>query len=250
MTITGTPLRLIDEGLNCSYFSTVNGNIVVSLTICVFKNPYCAYLDFLPEGEFGLLVEELSPGRALRQLEDTAGAKLSPELQEQTHLNGELLKLTFNHFDILRPIRQIQRAHLTVSQTTEIPQQSIGRVKAKANTISLNSEQAFAQYPIEFTATEPFQLYVKFKTIASSGLLLALVSNSSTTTGTLEIVASLELIRGKIRYRFGQTTVIAPDSTKKKRQLNDLKWHTISIKEVSMSFLKLSVNAIRLMLIP
>jgi hypothetical protein len=154
---------------------------------------------------YGLVVEELSPGRALRQIEDTTGSMLSPESQEQAKLEGELLKLTYNQFDVLRPIRQIQRAHQAVQQTTT-PQTPIQRSKPKPNTISLNSEHAFAQYPIEFIASEPFSLFVKFKTIASSGLLLALVTNSSSTTGKFEIVASLELIRGKIRYRCGQVT--------------------------------------------
>lgn len=189
-------------------------------------------LDFLPDGDFGLVVEDLSPGRALRQIEDTTGSLLSPESQESSQLDGELLKLTYNQFDVLRPIRQIQRAHQAVQQTTT-PQTPVQPTKQKASTISLGSEHAFAQYPIEFGSSEPFRLSVRFKTIASSGLLLALVTNTSSTVGKYEIVASLELIRGKIRYRFGQTTVIAPDSSKKKRALNDLKWHSISIQEVN-----------------
>jgi hypothetical protein len=185
----------------------------------------CIFLDFLPEGEFGLLVEELSPGLPLRQIENTDGMPI--DQQEEYRLNGQLLKLTYNQFDILRPIRQLKGALL---QTTTSAR-STSRLK-KVNTISLNNENSFAQYQLEMRTIELFSLYVKFKTIASSGILFALVSNSSTTTGTYEIVVSLELIRGKIRYRFGQTTVIAPESTRKKRVMNDLKWHAISIREV------------------
>ncbi|KAI6199486.1 Neurexin-1 [Aphelenchoides besseyi] len=201
------------------------------MKILTFLDGKWEHSHFLPESDTQLLIEELSPGRALRAIEEVAGTAESTESQERYALSGELLKLTINQHDILRPIKQALHSRFAIAfSTTQSSSAERGR-KPKQNTISIGTERGFAQYAIQFSATDPFHLSLKFKTLASSGLLLVLVTNVTSPVGKHEVLASLELVRGKIRYRFGQTTVVAPDSSSRRRTLNDLKWHTISIQQ-------------------
>ena len=115
--------------------------------------------------------------------------------------------------------------------------------------ISLTSERGYAQYAANFggnggggdgSGAAAFRLSLRFKTLAPSGLLVALISNeTSTSGGELEVLAALELVRGRIRYRFGRrTSIVVPaigggsGGNTRRRPLNDLRWHTISVEQV------------------
>nr|UQE85392.1 neurexin-like protein [Bursaphelenchus xylophilus] len=195
--------------------------------LLLFLDGKWEHSHFLPENDMSLVIHDVAPGQALRQVIDV---NVNPPLElftEKQKPSGDILKLTFNQYDILDKIRT-DNADIAppMSYTTISPNK--GRLKQ--NAISFETEKGFAQFNANFRTNADFKLSIKFKTIAHNGLLLALVNNETTKIGEHNILLSVEMIRGRLRYRFGQTTVLLPAGDKK---MNDMKWHTISIEEDS-----------------
>ncbi|CAD5223275.1 unnamed protein product [Bursaphelenchus okinawaensis] len=180
---------------------------------------------FLPESDMSLLIHDIAPGQAFQQILDV---NVNPPLElftERLKPSGDLLKLTFNQYDVLEKVRAdnnditVPFEHTTISSKAR---------KVKQNSVNFETEKGFAQFYANFQNNNDFKLAVKFKTITTNGLILALVNNETTPIGEHNILLSVEMIRGRLRYRFGQTTLVFPESNKR---LNDMKWHSVHIEK-------------------
>ncbi|KAI1728069.1 laminin G domain-containing protein [Ditylenchus destructor] len=219
----------------------------------------------------GIYIEEISIGRALRRIDSKIGGELSDESQERSSFDGELVTLSFNHYDVLQDTRKLFSV-IKSHELDDIPKQheaeflpARNRNKASpANTVSFESTLGHAYFSSRrvMETAGSFRISFRMKTLASAGLLFVMLNDDNYLDGQENTrygeFTAVELFQARIRLTIGYWTngagrrrlnieqVVTPmwhsdniatssGLRRPRDRLDDLRWHTINIQQDSVT---------------
>ncbi|MCP9264545.1 BMA-NRX-1 [Dirofilaria immitis] len=233
--------RSDDERSTFNWGSNLNDDRIHSMRIKRRGEKLLLFLDgrwehsyFLPS-KIVLDIDEVAAGHSLHAISSshfTTRANLT--LGEK--FRGQMLKMLFNDYDILKNAKRRSLIANPLSKTIEMRERyKIRNRKAKYSSVTFEKPNAYAMINDERLANirNVYRISFKFRTLSSSSILLAFTTNSTYSRDS----ASLELYNGRIRYTYGFNsrieTVLSstfPDG----QVLNNFKWHSVLIHQKSL----------------
>uniref|UniRef100_A0A915C1T6 Neurexin-1 n=1 Tax=Parascaris univalens TaxID=6257 RepID=A0A915C1T6_PARUN len=185
---------------------------------------------FLPSSNIIMQIDQVAGGHSLHPTHlNEFGIPLNATIDD--NFSGEMIKLTFNGYDVLKNAKRKTGSFAANSRSSEMRdgQKSRNR-KAKYSSISFDTSKGRVVFSEARIASidGPYRISFKFRTLSPSCILLVVTSNS-TYRGDF---VSVELFAGRIRYSFGFgsrfESVISP-ILPAKQTLNDMRWHSLLI---------------------
>ncbi|KAM3716727.1 Neurexin-1a [Dirofilaria immitis] len=234
-------LNFDDSHHTFNWGSNLNDDRIHSMRIKRRGEKLLLFLDgrwehsyFLPS-KIVLDIDEVAAGHSLHAISSshfTTRANLT--LGEK--FRGQMLKMLFNDYDILKNAKRRSLIANPLSKTIEMRERyKIRNRKAKYSSVTFEKPNAYAMINDERLANirNVYRISFKFRTLSSSSILLAFTTNSTYSRDS----ASLELYNGRIRYTYGFNsrieTVLSstfPDG----QVLNNFKWHSVLIHQKSL----------------
>ncbi|VDP15961.1 unnamed protein product [Onchocerca flexuosa] len=187
---------------------------------------------FLPSSKIVLDIDEIAAGHSLHLTSSSHfTARANSTLGER--FRGQMIKMLFNDYDVLKSVRRRSSLENPLVKTIEIRERyKIRSRKAKYSSVSFKKPDAYAIINDERLANigTNYRISFKFRTLSSSSLLLAFVTNSTHSRDS----ASLELFHGRIRYTYSfssRTETVLSSALPDEQVLNDFKWHSVLVHQ-------------------
>ncbi|VDK68871.1 unnamed protein product, partial [Onchocerca ochengi] len=190
---------------------------------------------FLPSSKIVLDIDEIAAGHSLHVTSSSHfTARANSTLGER--FRGQMIKMLFNDYDVLKNVKRRSSVEDPLVKTIEIRERyKIRSRKAKYSSVTFKKPNAYAMINDERLANigTNYRISFKFRTLSSSSVLLAFVTNSTHSRDS----ASLELLHGRIRYTYSFSSrieTVLSSALPDEQVLNDFKWHSVLVHQKSL----------------